>query len=145
MFWDDPQYMILWTIKLSHFVLIEWSIPYSSQHNSTGDNHMKFIISSLVHSGFLCLWLKGTREAAFVHSISAAGVGYEVTRSCSSGDLQKCGCDRTVTGTSDEGFTWSGCSDNVNYGRSSQFKVQSSFICSQYQQVTDVITQERSV
>ena len=59
----------------------------------------------------------GTREAAFVHSISAAGVGYEVTRACSSGYLQKCGCDRTVTGTSDEGFTWSGCSDNVNYGR----------------------------
>ncbi|XP_038061751.1 protein Wnt-4-like [Patiria miniata] len=58
----------------------------------------------------------GTREAAFVHSISAAGVGYEVTRSCSSGYLQKCGCDRTVTGTSDEGFTWSGCSDNVDYG-----------------------------
>ncbi|CAG5124494.1 unnamed protein product, partial [Candidula unifasciata] len=47
-----------------------------------------------------------TREAAFVHSISSAGVAHAVTRACSSGHLQKCGCDRT----------WSGCSDNIAYG-----------------------------
>ncbi|GFY54660.1 protein Wnt-4 [Trichonephila inaurata madagascariensis] len=58
----------------------------------------------------------GTREAAFVHAISAAGVAHQVTRSCSSGALGRCGCDRTVRGFSPEGFQWSGCSDNVAYG-----------------------------
>ncbi|XP_064459806.1 protein Wnt-4-like [Ornithodoros turicata] len=61
--------------------------------------------------------LAGTREAAFVHALSAAAVAHEVTRACSSGRLAgRCGCDRSVRGTSPEGFKWSGCSDNVAYG-----------------------------
>ncbi|MEE6483424.1 hypothetical protein FKM82_013547 [Ascaphus truei] len=60
-------------------------------------------------------WL-GTREAAFVYAISSAGVAFAVTRACSSGDLDKCGCDRTVHGVSPQGFQWSGCSDNIAYG-----------------------------
>ncbi|GIX69242.1 protein Wnt-4 [Caerostris extrusa] len=63
----------------------------------------------------LC-FLTGTREAAFVHAISAAGVAHQVTRACSSGALGRCGCDRTVRGFSPDGFQWSGCSDNVAYG-----------------------------
>ncbi|XP_064219505.1 protein Wnt-4 isoform X2 [Aotus nancymaae] len=58
----------------------------------------------------------GTREAAFVYAISSAGVAFAVTRACSSGELEKCGCDRTVHGVSPEGFQWSGCSDNIAYG-----------------------------
>ncbi|OWF49989.1 protein Wnt-4a-like [Mizuhopecten yessoensis] len=58
----------------------------------------------------------GTREASFVHAISAAGVAHAVTRACSSGALSRCGCDRSVTGRSPKGFEWSGCSDNVAYG-----------------------------
>jgi len=65
-------------------------------------------------SGFVLY--PGTREAAFVHSISAAGVAHAVTRACSSGELERCGCDRTVRGTSPEGFQWAGCSDNVAFG-----------------------------
>ncbi|KQK77158.1 protein Wnt-4 [Amazona aestiva] len=38
---------------------------------------------------------QGTREAAFVYAISSAGVAFAVTRACSSGELDKCGCDRT--------------------------------------------------
>lgn len=64
----------------------------------------------------LLISFTGTREAAFVHAISAAGVAHSVTRSCSSGDLQKCGCDRTVSGSSNDGFMWSGCSDNIAFG-----------------------------
>ncbi|XP_054706674.1 protein Wnt-4-like [Uloborus diversus] len=59
---------------------------------------------------------EGTREAAFVHALSSAGVAHTVTRSCSSGGLGRCGCDRTVRGYSPEGFQWSGCSDNVAFG-----------------------------
>uniref|UniRef100_A0A6I8N876 Protein Wnt n=1 Tax=Ornithorhynchus anatinus TaxID=9258 RepID=A0A6I8N876_ORNAN len=60
--------------------------------------------------------IKGTREAAFVYAISSAGVAFAVTRACSSGELDKCGCDRTVHGVSPQGFQWSGCSDNIAYG-----------------------------
>ncbi|NXK90993.1 WNT4 protein, partial [Formicarius rufipectus] len=59
---------------------------------------------------------QGTREAAFVYAISSAGVAFAVTRACSSGELDKCGCDRTVQGGSAQGFQWSGCSDNIAYG-----------------------------
>ncbi|KAK1340398.1 hypothetical protein QTO34_018967 [Cnephaeus nilssonii] len=44
--------------------------------------------------------ISGTREAAFVYAISSAGVAFAVTRACSSGELEKCGCDRTVHGAS---------------------------------------------
>ncbi|KAJ8257820.1 hypothetical protein GJAV_G00190080 [Gymnothorax javanicus] len=60
--------------------------------------------------------MQGTREAAFVYAISAASIAYAVTRACSSGELEKCGCDRSVQGVSPEGFHWSGCSDNIAYG-----------------------------
>ncbi|XP_064156551.1 protein Wnt-4a-like [Anguilla rostrata] len=59
---------------------------------------------------------QGTREAAFVYAISAASIAYAVTRACSSGELEKCGCDRSIQGVSPEGFQWSGCSDNIAYG-----------------------------
>ena len=62
------------------------------------------------------LAILGTRETAFVHAISAAGVAHAVTRACSKGDLQQCGCDRTVSGRSSDGFEWSGCSDNIEFG-----------------------------
>ena len=80
----------------------------------------------------------GTRETAFIHAISAAGVAHAVTTACSSGTLEKCGCDRTVdqrvgapeaqggtaagvtVGVAGAGamadFEWAGCSDNIAYG-----------------------------
>lgn len=59
----------------------------------------------------------GTREAAFVHSISSAGVAYAVTRSCSEGNLgRKCGCDSKYNGRSEKGWKWAGCSDDIDFG-----------------------------
>ncbi|XP_065565913.1 protein Wnt-4a-like isoform X2 [Artemia franciscana] len=60
----------------------------------------------------------GTREAAFVHAISSAGVAHSLTRACSAGELADCGCDRSIRGISADGFQWSGCSDNVQFGTS---------------------------
>ncbi|XP_077454852.1 wingless-type MMTV integration site family, member 4b [Stigmatopora argus] len=59
---------------------------------------------------------QGTREAAFVHALSSAAVALAVTRACTRGELERCGCDRKVRGVSPEGFQWSGCSDNLSYG-----------------------------
>ncbi|KAI1296513.1 Protein Wnt-4 [Halotydeus destructor] len=57
----------------------------------------------------------GTREAAFVHAITSAGVAYAVTKICSQGQLLKCGCDQSHLGPA-IGFQWAGCSDNIAYG-----------------------------
>lgn len=35
-----------------------------------------------------------TRETAFVDAITAAGITYEVTRACSTGNLLQCSCDK---------------------------------------------------
>ncbi len=51
-----------------------------------------------------------------MHALSSASVSHSVTQRCSSGSLQECGCDRTVTGRSPRGFEWAGCSDNVAFG-----------------------------
>ncbi|XP_060593505.1 protein Wnt-2b-A-like isoform X1 [Ruditapes philippinarum] len=63
----------------------------------------------------------GTREAAFVYSISSAGVVYSITRACSLGHLSTCACDPGKKGKSrdkkGQWFEWGGCSDDVNYGR----------------------------
>nr|XP_006124223.1 protein Wnt-4 isoform X1 [Pelodiscus sinensis] len=60
--------------------------------------------------------IQGTRESAFIHALSSAGLAFAVTRACSRGELEKCGCDRKIRGVSLEGFQWSGCSDNLPYG-----------------------------
>jgi wingless-type MMTV integration site family protein 4 len=51
-----------------------------------------------------------------VHAISSAGVAHAVTKACSTGQVDKCGCDRSVRGRSPQGFEWAGCSDNIAYG-----------------------------
>lgn len=45
----------------------------------------------------MCI-LVATRETSFVHAISAAGVMYTLTRNCSLGDLDNCGCDNSRNG-----------------------------------------------
>ncbi|XP_076877202.1 protein Wnt-8a-like [Brachyhypopomus gauderio] len=58
-----------------------------------------------------------TRETSFVHAISAAGIMFTLTRNCSLGHLQHCGCDTSRNGNvGGHGWLWGGCSDNVDFG-----------------------------
>ncbi|XP_066471988.1 protein Wnt-8a [Tiliqua scincoides] len=58
-----------------------------------------------------------TRETSFVHAISSAGVMYTLTRNCSLGDFENCGCDSSRNGrTGGTGWVWGGCSENVEFG-----------------------------
>lgn len=38
-----------------------------------------------------------------MHALSSAAVAVAVTRACTRGELERCGCDRKVKGTSPEG------------------------------------------
>lgn len=78
------------------------------------------MIDPTTNSVFGSVVLKeGTREAAFVHAISAAGVAYRITKDCSQGLIGRCGCDlsgsRIDQGT-DGVYLYRGCSDNIHYG-----------------------------
>ncbi|XP_028968125.1 protein Wnt-4 [Galendromus occidentalis] len=58
-----------------------------------------------------------SREKAFVHAISAAGVAYSITRACSKGELTECGCDSNIRSKQTRGrWQWGGCSEDISYG-----------------------------
>ncbi|XP_013395208.1 protein Wnt-16 isoform X2 [Lingula anatina] len=60
---------------------------------------------------------KGTKETAFIYAILSAGVVHAVTQACSAGNLTECSCDLRLQGQkTEDGWTWGGCSDNVDYG-----------------------------
>ena len=62
----------------------------------------KIFISSIFFFLILLLCI-GTKEMAFVHAISSAGVAHALTKACSAGELENCGCDHSLKGTSPEG------------------------------------------
>nr|ACC38469.1 Wnt8 [Scaphechinus mirabilis] len=54
---------------------------------------------------------QANREMSFVQAIASAGVMYSLTRNCSQGVLERCGCDNTKNGApGGDGWTWGGCS-----------------------------------
>lgn len=58
-----------------------------------------------------------SRETAFVHAVSAAGVLQALARSCRNGDLSACGCATSRRPANlNRDWVWGGCGDNVEYG-----------------------------
>uniref|UniRef100_A0A8C8EEK5 Protein Wnt n=1 Tax=Otus sunia TaxID=257818 RepID=A0A8C8EEK5_9STRI len=71
------------------------------------------------HRWDLTSFVSGSRESAFVHAISSAGVVFAITRACSQGELKSCSCDPKKKGSAKDSkglFDWGGCSDNIDYG-----------------------------
>uniref|UniRef100_A0AAU7EA93 Protein Wnt n=1 Tax=Terebratalia transversa TaxID=34513 RepID=A0AAU7EA93_TERTR len=58
----------------------------------------------------------GTREQAYVYSISSAAMTHSIARTCSLGLTQRCGCGRLPDSPTSLKFKWDGCSDNMPYG-----------------------------
>ncbi|XP_076822550.1 protein Wnt-3a-like isoform X2 [Clavelina lepadiformis] len=54
-------------------------------------------------------------EAAFVHSIAAAGVAHAVARACAEGSLTSCGCDKRSR-VEKGNWRWRGCNEDVEFG-----------------------------
>lgn len=50
--------------------------------------------------------IAATRETSFVHAISAAGVMYTLTKNCSMGDFDNCGCDDSRIGQTGNFFNF---------------------------------------
>lgn len=58
-----------------------------------------------------------SREKAYVYGVSAAGVAYSITRACSKGELNECGCDNAIRQRKPRGsWEWGGCSDDISFG-----------------------------
>nr|XP_006631821.1 PREDICTED: protein Wnt-8a-like [Lepisosteus oculatus] len=82
------------------FAWDRWNCPESALQLST-------------HNGLR----SATRETSFVHAISSAGVMYTLTKNCSMGDFDNCGCDDSRIGQiGGRGWVWGGCSDNAEFG-----------------------------
>ncbi|KXJ06150.1 protein Wnt-4 [Exaiptasia diaphana] len=62
---------------------------------------------------------RGTKEAAYVYSLSAAAVSYSVTQACSTrqlGSICSCGRNPRIRLKRKDQWQWGGCSDNIAYG-----------------------------
>ncbi len=65
----------------------------------------------------LLFFVLGTKESAYIHALTSAGIAYAITKACSTGRLSSCGCDMSMKDKStNTSIRWAGCSDNVLFG-----------------------------
>nr|UTM63731.1 wingless1 [Riptortus pedestris] len=59
----------------------------------------------------------GSRESAFIHAVSSAGVTHSLARQCRDGQLSSCSCSRAARPKDLHAeWKWGGCGDNLVYG-----------------------------
>lgn len=60
------------------------------------------------------------KESSYLHGITSAGVTFQITKGCSQGNWDDCGCDSKPTGRGkkegESSWEWGGCSENYRYG-----------------------------
>ena len=75
------------------------------------------IIDAILYYIKIIIVTLATKEAAFVYALTSAVTVYTVTKACSAGIIEGCGCDTSLNGVErPQGGQWGGCSDNVTYG-----------------------------
>ena len=71
--------------------------------------------NEIIHNHFF--YILASREAAFTHAISSAGVVHSIARACREGQLSTCGCSRrSRPKVLHRDWIWGGCGDNSEYG-----------------------------
>ncbi|XP_076356910.1 protein Wnt-5b-like [Tachypleus tridentatus] len=80
--------------------------------------HRRWNCSTLADNSTFNNVLKiASRETAFIHAITAAGVVHSIARGCRDGQLGSCGCSRANRPQKlHRDWIWGGCGDNTEYG-----------------------------
>lgn len=66
---------------------------------------------------FYNLLISASKEDAFLHAVSSAGIAHAVSRGCRNGLISKCSCsEKDRPKTLDHDWVWGGCGDNIDYG-----------------------------
>ena len=71
---------------------------YTTQNTTDTPTPDLFSFYNSIDCAYICDSHAATRETSFVQAMSAAGVVYTLTRNCSLGDIDKCGCDDSRQG-----------------------------------------------
>ncbi|EDO45513.1 predicted protein [Nematostella vectensis] len=92
----------------SQFRNEKWNctMAVKTKNKSTSKQNPAYVMSMVPHA---------TREMAFAHGISAAGVTFALTMDCRLGAFEDCSC---IHGKSEgnKGNWWGGCNENVKFG-----------------------------
>lgn len=81
--------------------LFEYTLPACS-HSLFPPRHV-LSMPSPPQTGATSHPTAGMWESAFIPAVCAASIAFAVTRACSRGELEKCGCDHKIRGVSPEG------------------------------------------
>lgn len=74
-----------------------------------GIRHFKIIFELI-----LLFSVAESRESAYVHAVTSAGVAFSITKACSKGILTECSCDnRQKMRKSKKNWQWGGCSEVI--------------------------------
>ncbi|CAF1056184.1 unnamed protein product [Adineta steineri] len=93
----------------ANLALEECKLQFKNRHWNCTLFQDKSLVGNILDSG--------TKESAYIHALTSAGIAYTITKACSTGRLSSCGCDMSMKEkTSNSSIRWAGCSDNVLFG-----------------------------